>query len=212
MPALGEDWANALSAHLKANPSKAIEAPTSGLRQASVLAPIFWRDGEPFVLLTQRPMSLRTHPGQISFPGGGREDEDVTPLHTGLRELREELGITADRVRVLGMLGTMPTVTGFFVTPFVGFIDSPEGLTPDSSEVERVLEAPLWRLRRETRQLFYAERDAFVWAEGNDVVWGATWLMLNQLLEHIDALGRDRWAHHVHVGSSTSNSSGLAMK
>lgn len=174
---------------LHRNPSRALEAPGLRLRPAAVLAPLFWRDDEPWVYLTQRPLTLRQHPGQISFPGGGREAGDLTPLHTALRETKEELGLAPESVDVLGMLGEMPTVTAFWVTPFVGVVPASAPLTPSPDEIAQVLEAPLWRLRRERRHIYEADRDAYVWGDGRAVVWGATWRMLHQLLEHVRAIG-----------------------
>jgi 8-oxo-dGTP pyrophosphatase MutT (NUDIX family) len=178
-----------LKSRLQLYPSKTLEAPGLELKEAAVLAPIFWRDGEPFAWLTQRPLTLRTHPGQISFPGGGREAGDLTPLHTALRETREELGIDPGQVEVLGVLGAMPTVTSYWVTPFVGAVPHDVPLLPNPHEIEAVLEAPLWRLRREKRIILHAERDVLVWGEGRQVVWGATLRMLGQLLEHVEAIG-----------------------
>src|SRR5262249_26166955 len=140
---------------------------------------------EPWALLTMRPMTLRRHPGQVAFPGGGREPQDVTPLHTALREAQEELGIPSQAVEVLGMLGTMPTITGFFVTPFVGAVPSDLALTPSADEIQEVLEVPLLQVRREKRRAFNAERDAYVWSGSERFVWGATFRMLTQLLTHV---------------------------
>src|SRR5262249_14608931 len=112
------------------HPSRSLEAGALMLKEAAVLAPVFLRDDEPWALLTRRPETLRKPPGQVAFPGGGREPQDTTPLHTALREAKEELGIPPERVEVLGMLGTMPTVTGFFVTPFVGAIPDRLALVP----------------------------------------------------------------------------------
>jgi 8-oxo-dGTP pyrophosphatase MutT (NUDIX family) len=189
-PEEGRDFFERLRVRLRTVPSKALEVPGLSLREAAVLVPLFWRGGEPWAYLTRRPMTLRTHPGQISFPGGGRDAADLTPLHTALRETHEELGIPGERVDVLGMLGAMPTITAYWVTPFVGVVPADVALSPNPVEIEAVLEAPLWRLRREKRWLYEAERDAFVWDDGRHVVWGATWRMLNQLLKHLDAVGR----------------------
>jgi 8-oxo-dGTP pyrophosphatase MutT (NUDIX family) len=186
----GRHFFERLRTRLRTVPSKTLEAPGLSLKEAAVLAPLFWRDGEPWAYLTQRPLTLRQHPGQIAFPGGGRDEADLTPLHTALRETREELGLPPDQVDVLGMLGAMPTVTAYWVTPFVGLVPADAPLTPSPGEIAQVLEAPLWRLRRETRRLYEAERDVFVWGDGRDVVWGATWRMLHQLVEHVDAVGR----------------------
>jgi len=185
------DFFERLRAHLHAEPSKNLETPGLRLREAAVLAPLFWRGDEPWAYLTMRPMTLRKHPGQISFPGGSRDLGDLTPLHTALRETHEELGIGPDQVDVLGLLGSMPTVTSFWVTPFVGVVPASLTLTPNPFEIEAVLEAPLFRLRREQRVIFEAPRDVFVWDEGAHVVWGATGRMLDQLLQHVSAVRQE---------------------
>lgn len=179
-----------LKESLHRTPSKTFEAQGLVLKEAAVLAPLFWRAGEPWAYLTRRPLTLRKHPGQISFPGGGREPVDLTPLHTALRETKEELGIDPEKVEVLGLLGAMPTITSFWVTPFVGVIPEDVKLAPNPEEIDEVIAAPLWRLRREKRHLFQADRDVFVWDDARHVVWGATWRMLGQLVEHVDAIGR----------------------
>lgn len=184
----GRAFFGRLKDHLHDQPSKTLEAHGLELKEAAVLAPLFWRDGEPFAWLTRRPMTLRKHPGQISFPGGGREAGDVTPLHTALRETREELGIRPDDVEVLGLLGSMPTVTSYWVTPFVGVVPHDVQLSPNPGEIEEVIAAPLLRLRREKRFIYQADRDVFVWEDARHVVWGATWRMLSQLVDHVDAV------------------------
>lgn len=186
----GRAFFERLRQSLHRTPSRSIEAPGLELMEAAVLAPLFWRGGEPWAWLTRRPLTLRKHPGQISFPGGGREPADLTPLHTALRETREELGIPPEEVEVLGLLGAMPTVTSYWVTPFVGVVRDDVPLAPHPGEIDEVLEAPLWRLRRERRVLFQADRDVFVWDDAKHVVWGATWRMLAQLLDHVDVARR----------------------
>lgn len=177
-----------LKQHLADAPSKTFEARGLQLKEAAVLAPLYWQNDEPFALLTKRPTTMRKHPGQISFPGGGREESDLTPLHTALRETREELGINPESVEVLGLLGEMPTVTSYWVTPFVGVVPAGVKLNPNPGEIEEVLHAPLWRLRREKRHIYNADRDVFVWDDARHVVWGATWRMLDQLLDHVIAV------------------------
>lgn len=153
-----------------------------------MLAPLFWRDDEPWVYLTMRPKSLRNHPGQIAFPGGSRDPGDLTPLHTALRETHEELGIAPEEVEVLGLLGSMPTITSFWVTPFVGVVSASLPLTPNPLEIDAVLEAPLFRLRKEQRVIFDAPREVLVWGDGVNVVWGTTGRMLEQLVQHVAAV------------------------
>ena len=179
-----------LGEHLQRYPSRSIDTHGLQLREAAVLAPLFWKNDEPFAILTRRPMTLRQHPGQIAFPGGRRDPGDTTLLHTALRETWEELGIPEEKIDVLGMLGAAPTITSFQVTPFVGVVPADLPLAPSVNEVEEVLYAPLWRLRREKRRFYEADRDAFVWDAGEHAVWGATHRMLEQLMEHVDAIGR----------------------
>lgn len=177
-----------LRAQLKKQPPKSMGSGGMLLKEAAVLAPMFWRGGEPWVYLTMRPLTMRKHPGQISFPGGARDAGDVTPLHTALREAYEELGISPEAVDVLGMLGGMPTVTSYYVTPFVGAVPADLKLKPNATEVGEVIEAPLLRLRAEKRVIYEAPRDVYVWDEGKDVVWGATWRMVKELAEHVQAV------------------------
>ena len=174
-----------LKASLHHHPSPSIDSGGMALREAAVLAPLFMRGGEPWALLTMRPETLRPHHGQVALPGGRREADDVTPLHTALREAQEELGIPPHAVEVLGVLGSMPTITSFLVHPFVGVI--PEGLklTPSPGEVQEVLEVPLWRVRLEKRRAYQADRDAYVWEGSPRFIWGATFRMVAQLLQHV---------------------------
>ncbi len=179
------DFFERLKQSLLEHPSKPWSAGSMQLRNASVLAPLFWRENEPWAYVTMRPKTLRKHPGQISFPGGGSEPQDLTPLHTALRETNEELGIRPEHVEVLGMLGAMPTPTGYFVQPFVGVVPEGVSLSPSVYEIEQVLEVPLFRLREEKREFMHAPRDAYVWDAGEHAIWGATQRMMMQLLEHV---------------------------
>jgi 8-oxo-dGTP pyrophosphatase MutT (NUDIX family) len=179
-----------LKQSLHESPSRSLETSGMVLKEAAVLAPVFLRGGEPWALLTQRPDNLRKHPGQVAFPGGGREPEDLTPLHTALREAQEELGILPESVDVLGMLGTMPVISGYFVTPFVGAVPDGMTLTPNAAEISEVLEVPLLHMRQEKRRAYDADRDAFVWAGSDRFIWGATYRMVTQLLVHVRAAFR----------------------
>lgn len=178
-----------LAAALRRRAPRSLVPPGRQLREAAVLAPLFWRGGEPWVLLTKRPMSLRKHPGQVAFPGGRRDSVDATPLHTAIREADEELGLRAESVAVLGLLSPTMVPSGYWVMPFVGRIPEPRSLTVNRVEVDRVLEAPLLRLRREARPLWGALREVFVWSGEPDFVWGATQRMLADLLAVVGSVG-----------------------
>ncbi len=183
----GADFFERLRAELKRAPPKSIEPGGMVLKEAAVLAALFWRGEEPWVYLTMRPLTMRKHPGQISFPGGARDPDDLTPLHTALREANEELGIPPESVEVLGMLAGMPSITRYYVTPFVAVVPPELKLRANPTEVGEVIEAPLLRLRTESRLLYAAQREVFVWDDAKHVVWGLTWRFIRELVGHARA-------------------------
>ena len=147
---------------------------------AAVLFSIVLRDHEPSVLLTQRNPDLKDHPGQISFPGGRVEPQDVSPAATALREAEEEVGLDPARVEVVGYLPVYRTVTGFCVTPVVAIVKPPVDLRPDPGEVADVFEVPLSFLldsanhQRCTMQFEGRQRDFYAVPYGDRYIWGAT--------------------------------------
>ena len=110
---------------------------------AAVLVPIVNRPDGLMVLLTLRSAGLPEHAGQISFPGGRVEADDASVAQAALREAKEEVGLLAERVAILGELTAYETVTGYRVTPVVGWVEPPFELTLDPIEVADVFEAPL---------------------------------------------------------------------
>ena len=159
-----------------------VEADPRGkeLVAASVLFPIVLREHGPTVLLTQRNDHLRDHPGQISFPGGRVEKSDLSPEHTALREAEEEIGLSPRPVEIVGFLPEYCTVTGYRITPVVGFLTPPFELRPDPSEVAEVFEVPLSFLlnpsnhERHSREDPNGTRHFFAVSYGRYFIWGAT--------------------------------------
>jgi 8-oxo-dGTP pyrophosphatase MutT (NUDIX family) len=154
------------------------------LRPAAVLLLVVNHAPQPTVLFTQRTAHLSDHAGQISFPGGRCDAEDCTPEATALREAEEEVGITADRVRLLGRLPEYRTSTGFAVTPVVGWAEPPIDYRPDPREVAEVFEVPLGFLldvrNHRYESAFFRGRTRHYWAMpyGERFIWGATAGML----------------------------------
>jgi len=159
------------------------------LTPAAVLIAIVPRASGQHVLLTQRPDYLHDHPGQISFPGGRMEAEDVSPAHTALREAWEEIGLAPELVRIVGYLPDYRTATGFLIHPAVAWVEPPFSLVADAFEVAEVFEAPLVDIfdpahhRRE--HIFYRGREhrfhviECVTEDGiRRRIWGATAGML----------------------------------
>jgi 8-oxo-dGTP pyrophosphatase MutT (NUDIX family) len=98
----------------------------SSLTDSAVLVPLFEKDGRCHIVFTKRTDHLTHHKGQISFPGGGRHQEDRSLLETALRESREEIGLKESDVDVLGELDDAATVTSLYrIVPFVGIIPYP---------------------------------------------------------------------------------------
>ena len=104
-------------------PDGMLEKIASTLKPAGVLIPVRQHESGLSVLLTQRSAELKHHAGQVSFPGGRMEETDADIEVTALRETREEIGIAEEHVAIIGYLETMPTVTGYAVTPIVGLVD-----------------------------------------------------------------------------------------
>lgn len=165
-----------------------------GRTAAAVLVPIYWEDGEPVAVFTERHADLRRHAGEISFPGG-RQDLEETLAETALREAEEEIGLDQADVKLLGALPPMGTfVSNFTIHPYVGAIApaaGPESLswTLSEREVARVLEFRL-------ADLAAAHRSQRLWAKGVPVrtstfpmgehlIWGATARILHDFLRRL---------------------------
>lgn len=154
------------------------------LTPAAVLVPLVNRSDALTVLLTQRSADLPDHPGQISFPGGRVDPEDFDVDATALRETREEVGIASNHITILGRLADYATVTGYRVTPVVGWVEPPFEVTPDPVEVADVFEVPLAFLlepahqQRHFRMMGTTRRDYYAIPYGDRYIWGATAAML----------------------------------
>lgn len=170
-------------------------APRSA-RKAGVLALFYPRDSGWHIVLIERNSSHPDdrHGGQISFPGGKFEEGDRNLADTALREAHEEVGVDPDTVKLIGELTELYIpVSNFLVKPYVGYTTVTPHFRPQLSEVRSIVEAPVERLRQpETRQvtdLHLADnitlRKVPYFNVENKVVWGATAMMLNELLELI---------------------------
>lgn len=158
---------------------------------ASVLVPLVQRDDGLHVLLTQRTAHLHDHAGQISFPGGRRDEGDTDDHDTALRETEEEVGLARQHIEIIGTLPTYTTVTSYVVTPVVALVKPPFELKLDSFEVAEAFEVPMpWLMspahHRRHRFEFDGHQRQFLsmpWQhDGREYfIWGATAAMLRNL-------------------------------
>ena len=157
-------------------------------RQAAVLMAIFERSGEPYFLLTRRTNEVRTHKGQISFPGGMRR-EGESLRQTALRETFEEVGIEECRVEILGRFHDYLSINGDLVAPFAGFIEDTFTVIPQTSEVAEVVPVPFsifedpGRLRTERRIRAGTMIDVYFFRYEPHEIWGLTAHIIKDFLE-----------------------------
>jgi len=161
------------------------------LKCAAVLIPLLEQDDEWHLLFTRRTDKVESHKGQVSFPGGACDEGEATPEETALREANEEIGIDPQKVRVLGRIANMITITSFRVTPVVGIIEWPIVLRLGKDEVERVFTIPLnWLAERSNRWEFIMpgrNRSLIVYHPyDGELLWGATARMTVDFLKALE--------------------------
>jgi 8-oxo-dGTP pyrophosphatase MutT (NUDIX family) len=164
-------------------------------RPAAVLVPLVRRDPGLTVLLTQRTEDMPSHAGQIAFPGGRRQAEDVDAIATALRETEEEVGLSREFIEVIGPVDHYRTGTGYEITPIVGIVNP--GFIPraDPREVADVFEVPLEHFldernhRIDSRVWQGRERRYYAMPYGERYIWGATAGMLKNLHFVLTAAG-----------------------
>lgn len=160
---------------------------TSRRTPAAVLIPLVARADGMTVLLTQRATTLKEHAGQISFPGGRIEPEDADAWHAALREAYEEIGLRRELVEFAGYLPDHIVISGFRVTPVVGFVKPEYQLRIATAEVHDVFEVPLDFILDEAnhssrqRKIGELTFDIHDIPYGDRNIWGATAGMLMTL-------------------------------
>jgi 8-oxo-dGTP pyrophosphatase MutT (NUDIX family) len=179
----GDDmrWLTGSSAELKRRVRAALPERQVA---AAVLVPLIERDAGITVLLTQRAADLKDHAGQISFPGGRIEPKDADAWEAALREAHEEIGLRREWVEFGGYLPDHLVVTGYRVTPVVGFVRPDYRLQLDAAEVHDAFEVPLNFLfdaanhKARIRTLGGVSLETTDIPYGTRIIWGATAGML----------------------------------
>jgi 8-oxo-dGTP pyrophosphatase MutT (NUDIX family) len=167
--------------------------PKTDPRRGGVLVLFYPNNGEPYLPLILRPRYNGVHSGQVGFPGGGWEEIDADLTATALREAYEEIGVQPDTVHVLGHLSELYILpSNYIVLPTVGWTEQRPQFRTDPYEVAKLLEVPLAALQNPSNQheeqWQLRDRSAVVpyFSVENQIIWGATAMMLSELLEIVE--------------------------
>lgn len=165
--------------------------PTSLPRPAAVLVAVVMYPDEPAVILTERAANLRSHSGQIAFPGGKMDEGDASPLETALRESEEEIGLERRHVQALGYLDAYLTTSNFIVIPSVALISPDVALAINEVEVAAAFEVPLGFLMDAANHELHARewqgrsRQYYAMPFGERYIWGVTAGILRNMYERL---------------------------
>lgn len=187
-PSAGDDYGD----H-SLNPSLREMILRDGLRDAAVLVPVVDRPEGASVILTTRTANLRSHSGQVAFPGGRIDPDDASPEHAALRETREEIGLPPDHIEVVGRMPDYVSGSGFRIAPVLSVVRPGFRLTINPAEVDDAFEVPLAFLmdpanhRRESRIWQEHERFYYTMPFGERYIWGVTAGIIRTLYERLYA-------------------------
>jgi 8-oxo-dGTP pyrophosphatase MutT (NUDIX family) len=183
-----------IKSSLKDYKPRIIDDAGSPYAQASVLIPLFSRDGQYNVIFTKRTSMVEHHKGQISFPGGAVDKEDGSLEETACREAYEEIGLLKKDVELLGRIDDeLAVVSSFIIHPFVGRVPWPYDFEINASEVDSLIFIPLYVFMDETA----GHKKDFVMVDGypyhgtnyqynGTIVWGATARIMENFISIIE--------------------------
>jgi 8-oxo-dGTP pyrophosphatase MutT (NUDIX family) len=173
-----------------------VDIADTAARRAAVLVPLVASDDGLGILLCLRTADVWDHKSEVCFPGGSIEQRDDGPVEAALRELHEELGIDRSSVETLGLLDDVAiNVSGYVITPVLGYLPVVPPLNPDPSEVERAFIVPLEYLlqpdieQTEITEIAGVAKPRYFYSFDAMRIWGATGRIVHALL---DVLRADR--------------------
>lgn len=173
------------------NPEFADVLRANARKDAAVLIGVSERDGEAQVLLTQRTEALRTHSGQVAFPGGRIDADDASPEAAALREAQEEVDLDPGLVTPVARLPDYYSGSGFRIVPVLAIVAPEAALTPNPEEVDSVFDVPLAFLmdpanhRKESRVWQGRERFYYTMPFGERYIWGVTAGIIRTMFERL---------------------------
>jgi 8-oxo-dGTP pyrophosphatase MutT (NUDIX family) len=189
-PALTDLTATAVRGDLDLDDTLWEKAGVKATRPAAVLIPVVARS-EPTVLLTLRTPDLRSHSGQIAFPGGKIDPTDASPKAAALREAEEEIALDGRFIEPIGYLDLYLTFSGFRILPLVARVDPAYEMTVNPAEVAEAFEVPLEFLmtpvnhQKHSRDWRGFQREYFAMPYGDRYIWGVTAGILVNLYDRI---------------------------
>ena len=185
----GKDFIEQIRITLSSRQRRVIEHPP--FSHAAVLVPLFKKGEDCHLLFTKRSDQVKYHKGEISFPGGVVDEEDLELINTALREAHEEIGLRESDIQIIGVLDDIVTITEFIVTPIVGLFPYPYPFKVSEKEIAELVEVPLSYLLDDNsfseREIFRGGQNEIVYAYqyGKHTIWGATARILKQFLDLI---------------------------
>jgi len=184
-----KDFVDQISKILSSRKRRVIEHPP--FSHAAVLVPLFKKDEDCHLLFTKRSDYVKYHKGEISFPGGVVDEEDLELISTALREAHEEIGLKKSDVQIIGILDDIVTTTEFIVTPIVGLFPYPYPFKVSEVEIAELIEVPLSSLLHEEcfseQEIVRGGQKEVIYAYQYEkhLIWGATARILKQFLDLI---------------------------
>jgi 8-oxo-dGTP pyrophosphatase MutT (NUDIX family) len=170
----------------------------AGRVPSAVLIPLYETQGRYYIVFIRRTETVKDHKGQISFPGGVRDVNDRTLLHTAVRESREEIGLRTKDIEIVGELDDeLTTTSNFVVTPFVAIIPWPYRFKKNKDEVAEIIRVPIEELlgkgsvKRGSETLNDRPIESYTYNYEGKVIWGATARILKKLLDIIGEIKDD---------------------
>lgn len=157
---------------------------------AAVLIPVT-DTSRPEIILTRRATHMKSHAGEVAFPGGKRDSTDASVVATALRESYEEIGLQPNAVELLGELDTFVSRVGLRVQPIIGMVPGDVPLVPNPDEIESIFRVPVEFFLNE--KPVYTHKFRFMGQEvtvpsfnyGDYVIWGLTAFMIVDLMKRV---------------------------
>ena len=162
-----------------------------GQKKASVFLPVFFNDEEYSILFLKRSKNLYAHSDEICFPGGTFEDDDMNLLNTAYREMKEEIGVDQNNVKLISPLSKEKTRSGYIIQPFIIFIKNEVKIKVDGEEIVDYMFMTIPELisKKNRRDYYFLSNELLIskpaYIINNQLIWGATASILEEFLSII---------------------------